>query len=93
MKKLTLLGSAILCVLCLQGCAAMFASMDEAFACSDPLSLDCTIARQKGNDARAAQMEYERELADYNACMARRADGEDVYCGYYEPVKPEISNY
>lgn len=93
MKRITILGLALTCVLCLPGCAAMFASMDEAFACSDPLSIDCTVARQKANTARAEQMDYERRMDEYDECWARKADGEDIDCSYYEPEPPAISDY
>ena len=97
MKKTTLLCSALLCVLSLAGCAAMLASMDEAFACSDPLSLDCSIARQKANDARAAQQRYEQELEDSGEhCETYEVDGElveDCWYDYSEPQKPAIDPY
>jgi len=93
MRKTTLIGLALLSVLSLPGCNAMLASMDEAFACSDPLSIDCTVARQKGNAARAEQERYERDLEAYEECWARQSEGEDVDCSYYEPQPPVITSY
>ena len=97
MKKMTLLCSALLCMLSLAGCsAAMFASIDEAFACSDPLSLDCSIARQKANEARAAQQRYEEELENRETCYTYEEDGElveDCWYNYHEPQKPAIDVY
>lgn len=93
MRKIALISLAFLSVLSLPGCAAMFASMDEAFACSDPLSIDCTVARQRANAARAEQEQYERDLEYNEECWDRKAEGEDVECSYYEPQPPAIKDY
>ena len=77
MRKIILLSPTLLGMSFLFGCsAAQLASMGEAFDCADPLSIDCTVSRQraneerrKANEYRRDQERYEREYAEYLDCL------------------------
>ncbi len=77
LHSLTLLG-----MLSLYGCsAAQLASISEAFDCADPLSIDCSVSRQRANEERRKadeyrreQERYEREYAEYLDCLNRREE-------------------
>ncbi len=90
MWKMKLLCLTLLGMLCLHGCSsAQLASVSEAFDCADPLSIKCTVSRQRANEERRKadeyrrdQERYEREYAEYLDCLNGRE--EDVLNGLEE---------
>jgi hypothetical protein len=82
MRKEILLSLTLLGMSFLYGCsAAQLASIGEAFDCADPLSIDCTVSRQRANEERRKadeyrrdQERYEREYAGYLDCLNGREE-------------------
>ena len=61
-----LIGVTALGLSYLSGCSALqHAYMEEAFACADPLSIECTVARQESSEERR-RLESQRRSEEYS---------------------------
>ena len=82
MRRIIIFSLTLLGISFLYGCsAAQLASIGEAFDCADPLSIDCSVSRQRANEERRKadefrrdQERYEREYAEYLDCLSGKEE-------------------